>query len=98
MKKSFQFLTAEVRSMWSSNEEQNKSFSQVLTTEQSVLRSSDLKSSSTNQNDMLGQNDLKWFLIKLDILHVQQNVKVKKLGAQGSSSRASDFYYFLNDS
>jgi hypothetical protein len=47
------------QSMWSSNEEQNKSFSQVLITEQSVLRSSDLKSSSTNQNDMLGQNDLK---------------------------------------
>lgn len=47
-------------------------------------------------------------LIKLDILQVQQNVKVKKLGAQGSSSssRASDYhyhsssyyYYFLNDS
>jgi hypothetical protein len=45
--------------MWSSDEEQNKSFSQVLATEQSVLRTSDLKSSSTNQNDMLGQNDLK---------------------------------------
>jgi hypothetical protein len=88
--------------MWSSDEEQNKSFSQVLTTEQSVLWSSDLKSSSTNQNDMLDQNDLKWFLIILDILHAQQNVKVKKLGAQGSSSsRASDYYhyyYFLNDS
>jgi flagellar hook-basal body complex protein FliE len=64
--------------MWSSDDEQNKSFSQVLTTEQSALRSSDLKSSSTNQNVILGQNDLKWFLIKLDILHVQQNVKVKK--------------------
>jgi len=47
-------------------------------------------------------------LIKLDILHVQQNVRAKKLRAQGSSSssRASDYhyhsyyhyYYFLNDS
>ncbi len=46
-------------------------------------------------------------LVKLDILQVQQNVKVKKLGAQGSSSsRVSDYhyhsyyhyYYFLNDS